>query len=362
MSAAVSILGRIALILFALAVLMVGAGLIYRAYRQHRNAEASSIHTPHGIDESMFVRIGGLDQWITIRGEDRSNPVLLILDGGPGFASSPFIPSAHEKDFVVVTWDQPGSGKTYGRAGRIIDPTLDIESMSQDGIEVANYVRGRLQQRQIGILAESWGTILGIHMVKSRPDFFYAYVGAGQIVDMPRGKALSYQRVLSKAHADGDHRAIRDLETSGPPPYASMSALRTQRKWAATYERGAPRPSTIAWSVFFAPRYSLNDFRNWMSGFIASQDHFFGKLMTGSFVSADLRTLGPEFGVPIFFFQGVEDDYTLFASASAYMDTINAPQKMIIPVAGAGHLATVSHAPELHGFLLERVRPLAVSR
>ena len=57
-----------------------------------------------------------------------------------------------------------------------------------------------------------------------------------------------------------------------------------------------------------------------------------------------------------------QDDYTPFELASADMDTINAQQKMLIPVAGAGHRATISHAQELQKFLLlERVRPLAMS-
>jgi pimeloyl-ACP methyl ester carboxylesterase len=67
-----------------LLVLVVGATLGYRAYLQHVNARLIAIHSPNGIDEGIYVKIGGIDQWIQIRGQDHKNPVLLCLHGGPG--------------------------------------------------------------------------------------------------------------------------------------------------------------------------------------------------------------------------------------------------------------------------------------
>jgi hypothetical protein len=40
------------------------------------------------IQEERFVTLGGIEQWITIRGANRANPVLLIVHGGPGDAQS----------------------------------------------------------------------------------------------------------------------------------------------------------------------------------------------------------------------------------------------------------------------------------
>ena len=55
-----------------------------------RNTRNYAVTTPNGIDEANYVKIGGLEQWITIRGEDRKNPVLLFLHGGPGDATNPW--------------------------------------------------------------------------------------------------------------------------------------------------------------------------------------------------------------------------------------------------------------------------------
>src|SRR5512142_1882859 len=100
----------------------------------------------------MFIRIGGTDQWVTIKGVDRDNPVVLFLHGGPGDAYSPYADSLFagwDKDFTVVQWDQRGAGRTYGKNGPSIEPTMTVERMVQDGIEVATFLTKHLHQRKI---------------------------------------------------------------------------------------------------------------------------------------------------------------------------------------------------------------------
>lgn len=349
-------LGAIALLLG----LVVAGALGYRAHRQHQNGVAAAIRTANGIDEARFVRIGGLDQWITIRGQDRANPVLLMLDGGPGAAFSPLIPSPWERDFTVVEWDQPGAGRTFSRAGGRIDPALSSDVVIGDGLELAEYLRGYLHRKKIGIVAESWGTSLGVPMIKRRPDLFYAYVGTGQMVDMQRGEALNYQHVLAKAEARKDASAIAELKKIGPPPYRSDQAFHVQRKWASAYEAGGPSNLTLLTWIAFAPRYSIGDDVSWFQGFLASQDHFFGKAMDRPAMSLDLTSLGPDFAVPFFLFQGEEDDYTPFELAKSYFDSLRAPEKLLVAVPGAGHYASFSHVAAMRTLLLQRVRPLGV--
>lgn len=103
------------LIGFVVVIAIAAAGALgYRAIRQHQISEARAIRSPRGIDEALYVRIGGVDQWISIRGEDRDNPVLLNLHGGPGLALD-VRPQAWERRFTIVQWDQRGSGRTCSR-------------------------------------------------------------------------------------------------------------------------------------------------------------------------------------------------------------------------------------------------------
>jgi hypothetical protein len=92
------------------------SALLYRKYLQHEVSEARAIRSPNGIDSLEAVRIGGIDQWIEVRGQNVNNPILLFIHGGPGIAfismGSTF-QDPWEKYFTVVQWDQRGAGKTY---------------------------------------------------------------------------------------------------------------------------------------------------------------------------------------------------------------------------------------------------------
>ena len=199
---------RIALGFVAVVFVLTAAFLVYRAYRQNEAARAVAITSPNGVQEAHFVTLNGHDEWVSIRGQDRSNPVLLMVDGGPGAASSVFVPYRWERDFTIVEWDQPGAGRTFSKAGGKIDPNLSIEEIAQDGVALAQVLREHFHKNKIGVFASSWGSIIGIHMMKLRPDLFYAYVGTGQTVNFAKGEILNYQHVVAKARARGDKTAI----------------------------------------------------------------------------------------------------------------------------------------------------------
>ncbi|WP_171650123.1 alpha/beta hydrolase family protein [Paenibacillus foliorum] len=78
-------------------------------------AYTETIEGVNSISTLEKVSIGGTYQWITVRSEDRRNPVLLYLHGGPGHAEigSNLRFKELEKRYVVVNWDQRGSGKSF---------------------------------------------------------------------------------------------------------------------------------------------------------------------------------------------------------------------------------------------------------
>jgi len=87
-------------------------GLAYRKARQRRVAKTLEITSLNGIVEQRFVSVGAIDQWIQLRGEDRDNPVLLVLHGrraGPTRSS----PCPCGPGSVTSPWS---SGTTVGRA------------------------------------------------------------------------------------------------------------------------------------------------------------------------------------------------------------------------------------------------------
>jgi pimeloyl-ACP methyl ester carboxylesterase len=349
--------------LLGLLVILIVCALSYRAYRQHQNSVSIAIHTPNGIDEAMFVPIGGINQWITIQGKNRDNPVVLFVHGGPGTPTNLLdfsMPPAWTPSFTLVQWDQRGAGKTFGSGGTSA-PDMTIDRMAQDGIELTQFLREHLHKDKIIIVGHSWGTILGINMVKARPDLFYAYVGAAQAVNFQENEAVNYARVLDKAKALGDTKAIADLQASGPPPYPVMKALTTQRIWAQAYEHADSYVATEYSSSLYAPGYSLFDIYHAIQSIRFTLNTFMGPTMSGPATKVDLKALGPDFAIPIFVFVGPDDYITSPELAKAYVDTINAPQKEFVMLNAGGHFAVFTHPDEFLNEMNSRVRPLALA-
>jgi pimeloyl-ACP methyl ester carboxylesterase len=82
--------------------------------------------------------------------------------------------------------------------------------------------------------------------------------------------------------------------------------------------------------------------------------------MYSEMLGTRLATLGPAFEVPVFFFQGAEDNVTLAAPAEDYFKTIVAPHKEMVLLEGGGHFAFLSMSDRFLKELISRVRPFAL--
>ena len=238
-------------------------------FLRERNARTYAITTPNGIDEATNVEIGGIEQWITIRGEDRNNPALLFLHGGPGDATNPWGYAAFRswlKYFTVVQWDQRGSGRTFGRNGAASASTITPDRMAQDGIELAEWVKKKLHKDKIVLVGHSWGSILGVFMAKARPELFYAFVGTGQVADPTRNYAVAYAALVDRAARDGNSRALGELNEVGPPPYKDGKGFAVQRKWSNLFEGADVFLASTLGFALTAPGYSLGDINDWFEG------------------------------------------------------------------------------------------------
>jgi pimeloyl-ACP methyl ester carboxylesterase len=192
-------------------------------------------------------------------------------------------------------------------------------------------------------------------MAKLRPDLFYAYVGTGQISNMPKSQQLSYAYVLEKARAGNDTKAVKKLESNGPPPFDSMDKIVVFFRILPTYECESDRNAPGV-GPFSAPNYSLWDIYNLIRGFALIPTF----RVYHEMLSADLSSLGPDFKIPIFFFQGELDERAQASLAKDYFEKIEAPHKEFVLFEGAGHAAVWSMPDRFLQELVARVRPLAV--
>jgi pimeloyl-ACP methyl ester carboxylesterase len=330
------------------------------SFVSRRNEQYYKITTPRGIDEAKHVPIGGIDQYISIRGEDRDNPVILFLHGGPGDATNPWGYLAFRlwlKYFTVVQWDQRGAGRTLHKSGREIAPTITVKRMTQDGIELTEYLRKSLQKDKLILVGHSWGSVLGLSMAKTRPDLFYAYVGTGQVADETRNYAVAYEDLLKKAQTLRNQIAIEELRAIGPPPWSEYRGWSVQRKWSNLFEHADLLISGMFGAALSAPGYTLADINDWIAG----QDLSAQQLIPQT-TKQDSKALGGQFALPVFVIQGAEDFTTPTSLARAFVATIQAPQKEFVAIPDGGHFAVFMKSDEFLRELLSHVRPLATKR
>jgi pimeloyl-ACP methyl ester carboxylesterase len=350
----------------ALAVLAIGSGLGFRAYRQHLSAGALAIQSPNGVQEGMYVKIGGVDQWIQIRGEDRGNPVILFVHGGPGGSTIPISSGwqSWEKYFTVVQWDQRGAGRTFRMTGESIAATMTLAQMTQDGVEVAEYLRAHLHKDRIVLIGHSWGSFLGIHIVKQRPDLFLAFVGTGQVVGkqtFEKQFELTVTHLKALARAANNGRALTELASISPSPGWDPTKHNIMQKW----EKLLSLPSIEAFQLAspiplpFMPDFSLLDWYYWRRGLSFSATQLRGR--NGPMLQSDLWSLGTGFSIPMFFFEGAEDFNTPIEPAYAYFQQLKAPQKEFVLFKGADHFIPLDRPDEFLTQLIKHIRPLVFS-
>ena len=339
----------------ALGVFVLVAGA-FAAFCAHAYRDELHIDAATGIDEEGYVKIGGIDQWIQIRGRDRRNPVLLWLSGGPGFSTIPntYALRDWEKHFTVVMWDQRGEGKTFDRSGTSVAPTMTIGRMAKDGIEVTQYLQQRLHTGKIILLGHSWGSILGVHMAHMRPDLFAAYVGTGQVTHLEKQAQAAYPLLVERARSLGNKTAEEQLVAAGPPPYPEQGLKKwTWVYWANQLDAKDPPRQRFSFGALW-----------WLAGVVLRQGNqgadFSQNLMWTSIMKEDLPSLGLHFDVPVVFIQGAEDRLTVTALAKDYFDRIDAPSKRFVLIPGEGHLAIVFGHHEFLRALENVVRPIAL--
>lgn len=294
----------------------------------------------HSVDEAGLVRIGRIAQWVTAEGRNCSNPVVLIVHGGPGNPNTPFARNlfgSWTKNFTVVQWDQRGSGKTYAASKPGEDEALTLEGLTRDGIEVARYAAARFGKRRVIIMGGSWGSALATSMALAAPDLFDAYVGTAQLVNYQADLSASYRHALALARRDADTNILAGLEKIGPPPWTDPRAFGVLRRITRKFEAKMTEPAPEGW-FSFAPGYDTPAYRQ---AYEAGEDYSFlqvvGMKGDGMGPKIDLPKLGTRFAMPVYMLQGEQDLVTPIAVSRAYFDTISAPRKQFIRLPRTGH-------------------------
>jgi len=326
--------------------------------------ETPPFRGPHGevvsgsIAEIAYRRLGGLDQWVMIRGERVVNPPLILLHGGPGLSETGLFRHFNaplEKSFTVVYWDQRGAGKSFDR--NIPRSSLTVEQLISDLDELVDAVCTRLGKTRVAIFGHSWGSALGPLYAARFPEKVAAYVGSGQIGDWAAGEAGSYAFALAEAQRLGKQRAFKKLRAIGPPPHTAES-LWTQRTVLSRLEgRMAPRAMwKLGRAVLASQESSISDLPSTMRGFRFSLGAMWAEVSR-----LNLIELVPAVQMPVFLFLGRKDHWVPAEVSVAYLDALTAPSKRLVWFEESGHEPFVDEPTKFNAAMAELVRPVLAS-
>jgi pimeloyl-ACP methyl ester carboxylesterase len=307
------------------------------------------------VDSLESIRAGDTTQWIRIRGADASNPVLLLIQQGPGL---PMINEARrfehllrlEQDFTVVYWDQRGCGRSLrGREGRT---GVSMDLMVADTVSLLEYLRNRFGGMTY-VAGFSFGAALAALAAAQRPNLVATLVATGMDIDGAAAASGAYDFALRTARQRGNRRATRQLEAIGPPPHLTSKQFGTRVRWASNFggvttgETYAGLARGLVSSLVRCADYSAGDVIRTLRGVTATQAALLPDLAT-----MDLTRTLPRIEVPVLLVQGRHDQVAPGESARQYASSLQAPRKQLIWFENSAHTPHLDEPARFRDVLL----------
>ena len=313
---------------------------------------------PGSIAEIAYLRLGGLDQWVMIRGESVANPPLILLHGGPGFPEMRLFRTFNaplERSFTVVYWEQRGTNKSFDR--KIPTSSMTVAQFIVDLDDLVQAVRKRLGKDKVVIYGHSWGSVLGVLYAARFPEKVAAYVGTGQIGDWPASELSSYAFLLAEAERRNNRKAVKELRAIGAPPH-TYGEMMVEGKWFVRLV-GIMRGLSL-WKFFRiilgGPESSIFDLPNIVRGQLFSANAMWPEVS-----ALNLMKSVPALQMPVFFFIGRHDHVVPAETSAAYFEMLTAPAKQLLWFEQSAHEPPAEEPAKFNTAMAELVRPVVQS-
>lgn len=304
------------------------------------NKVRTRITGDNGIQETVIIEVNGIKEELSIRGENKENPVILFLHGGPGspvgyfdYLWEPYLNS----DFTIVTYAQRGCGKTYYDNP---DAEISRELIIEDIDTTVDYLRGRFGQDKVIIMGHSWGTLIGTLYIQQHPEKISSYIGVGQVVNTYTGEDIAVKEAIRRATMAGDTEYVQQITNS----YNRFCEKHEMGDDFTNYRNLEPKyllgeKEKTFGRIFFEAGFSPD--MNWkdLKWFLIDSNKV---LLSKDYpLTSDLFFFNAyemqDYQIPVYFISGGSDFVTPFVAVEEYYQSITAPDKQFIVLDGAGH-------------------------
>lgn len=290
--------------------------------------------TSKEVNDKIFLKLGGEEQYVEILGKSASNPVMLFIHGGPGWPQTPqirYYNSELAEKFTLAIWEQRGAGKSFMK-----NPTpenLNLDQIIQDGQELTQWLKEKYGKEKIYLAGYSWGSIIGVKMAEQTPEDYLAYLGIAQFVNNDMGMAISQRWLETQIAESGDEADQATLDSLKNPSNYPTQTARFFRQWqllnkyhGAVYNAEADKETTKAMSMY----EDYKDY-NWEKAWEISS-----KKLSDALYETNIMEI-TSLETPVYLFEGRHDWNVPSVLALEWLQTLDAPQKNIFWFEESGH-------------------------
>ncbi|MFC0772530.1 alpha/beta fold hydrolase [Terrimonas alba] len=286
------------------------------------------------IDKTEIITIGGIKQYIRMKGKDSSKPLLLFLHGGPGssvLSKADHMTGKLQQQFVVVHWDQRETGETL-RLNKSSRP-LTLRLFYDDTHDLIDSLLRRFQLPKLYLAGYSWGSGLGFYIADKYPELLYAYIAISPVINTWESEKIALELLKERM----GRKAQKEL-TQVKIPFENAEQLYYHRKWLFRFDGQKfvsltlPKSFVLAWGVVW--------FNVWSES-----------------CAINLFESLPAINCPVYFFAGEKDYQTNHSITQEYFNKVSAPKKDLFLFADAGHGLPETDPGLFQDIIIDKILP-----
>jgi pimeloyl-ACP methyl ester carboxylesterase len=285
------------------------------------------------IDSTGTFFIGGIKQFVSIKGKDNTKPLLLFLHGGPGNSVMHYSEKFTKKlqnHFIVVQWDQRNAGKTLKLNASPYPLTIDL--FENDTHQLIDSLLERFHQPKLYLVGHSWGTFLGFYIAKNYPELLHAYIPICPMINQLESERIILELMKEKARKSGNEIQLKELSLV-KIPFENGEQLYFHRKWVLDFmgsKAKITKDYVQDWATTWLPVFNE-----------ASKDN--------------LLESAPILRCPIYFFVGRKDYQTSSTLTEKYFQMLSAPKKELFWFERSGHSLPTTEPALLQEIIIEKI-------
>lgn len=272
------------------------------------------------IFDKRTVELCKTKQTIFLEGKNKSNPVMIMLHGGPlvPFVYGSSFRGLYEdlrSEYTLVWWDEYGVGKNYVHYSKL--DNFEISQWVDMTVDLIKYIRKEFPTNKIVINGYSFGTYLSTcatNRITSEGNITISgLINMGPILDMMKDSQYYVEKLKDKISAKQKAKIDELNRTKRYHDLQDYVESLAEEKLNSEIYHGPYSENSMyrAWMyrLFVSPDYSVADRINFIKTFLTMNKHY--SLIWSTFMAINMTEDYKAVKVPTIFLQGSEEIHAM---------------------------------------------------